>query len=155
MPVLRPNLRSQRTESRSCRAARPGRDHDMGERGLLVHRLQYAQGQPPSARSAHELNPQTEAAKMAAVRPDHVFSTAARSLETLRGPRLLERRAERLVSPRSEPYKTCKIKSPKCFVTCLTLVAHLTFQRATSARVKRRFSQSGDRRAIDPRTAAV
>jgi hypothetical protein len=68
----------------------------MGKRGLLVHRLQYTQGQPASARSAHELDPQTQTAKMAAVRPDYLFYAAARSLEALRRSRLLERRIERL-----------------------------------------------------------
>ena len=70
----------------------------MGKRCLLVHRLQYAQGQSAPARSAHELDPQTEEAKMAAVCPDHVFSTAARSVEALRRSRVLERRIKRLAS---------------------------------------------------------
>ena len=69
----------------------------MGKRGLLVYRLQYAQGQPTTARSAHELDPQTQTAKVAAVRPDYLFRAAARPLEALCRSRLLERRVERLV----------------------------------------------------------
>ena len=68
----------------------------MGKRGLLVHRVQYTQGQPASARSAHELDPQTQTAKMAAVRPDYLFRAAARPLETLCRSRVLECRTERL-----------------------------------------------------------
>src|SRR5437773_12292837 len=70
----------------------------MGKRGLLVHRLQYTQGQPAAARSAHELDPQTQASKMAPVCSDHVFRAAARPVEALCRSRLLERGTERLAS---------------------------------------------------------
>jgi hypothetical protein len=63
-----------------------------------VYRLQYAQGQPASARRAHELDPKTKTAKMAAVCSDYIFRAAARPLETLCRSRLLERRIERLAS---------------------------------------------------------
>jgi len=68
----------------------------VGERGLLVYQLQYAQRQSPSARSAHEPDSQTEATEMAAVRACHICGPTARSLEALRRPRLLERGTERL-----------------------------------------------------------
>ena len=42
-------LRSERPESGSRRAARPGRNDDLGKRGLLLHPVQYAERQPASA----------------------------------------------------------------------------------------------------------
>src|SRR5206468_12267662 len=63
-----------------------------------MHRVQHAQGQPASARSAHEFDPQTKTAKMAAVRPDYVLCSTARSLEALCRSRLLECGIERLAS---------------------------------------------------------
>src|SRR5206468_10564586 len=61
-----------------------------------MHRLQYPQGQPAPARSAHDFDSQTEAPEVAPVRSDHVFRAAARPLEALCRSRLLECRAERL-----------------------------------------------------------
>ena len=96
--VLRRDFRSQRTQSGSRRAARSWRNNHVGERGLLVYQVQYAQRQPASARSAHEPDSQTQATEVAAVRACHIFGPAARSLEALRRSRVLERRIERLVS---------------------------------------------------------
>ena len=44
LPVLRRGAAARRPEPRPRRAARPGRAHDLGERRLLLHRLQPVEG---------------------------------------------------------------------------------------------------------------
>src|SRR5262249_8231197 len=112
LPILRRGFRSQRTEFGPCCAARSGRNNDMGKRGLLVRCLQYAQGQPAPARSAHESDSQTEAAEVAAICADHFLCAAARSLEALRRSRVLERGAERLASLKSRAKTVAQ--GPRC-----------------------------------------
>src|SRR5439155_1244163 len=106
--------RSQRAQSRSRCAARSRRDDNVGERGLLVHSLQHAQRQPAPQRSAHEPGPQTQTAKMAAVRPCYICRAATRPLETLCRSRVLERRTERLASIH-EKRETFKIRTSAGF----------------------------------------
>ena len=97
LPILRPNVRSQRPQPRSRHPARPRRHDHVGKHCLLLHRVQYAQRATGSPREAHMTpDPQTEAPEVAAVRADHLPGAAARKLETLCRSGILERRIERL-----------------------------------------------------------
>ena len=71
LPILRQGFRAERSQSRSRPPARQRRPNDLGKRRLLLHSLQYPQGQPAAASGAHGADPQTEAAEVAAFRaPD-------------------------------------------------------------------------------------
>ncbi len=63
------HIRSEGFEFRSCYPAGSRWPDDMGEYRLLLHRLQYAQSQSYSGRSQNALGTQTQAPKVAALRP--------------------------------------------------------------------------------------
>ena len=54
LPVLRPRAAAHRAEPRPRRAARPGRAHHLGERRLLLHRLQPVEGRAHAGAGGHE-----------------------------------------------------------------------------------------------------
>jgi hypothetical protein len=66
LPVLRPHLRPRAAQPRPRHPAPLRREDDVGEHRLLVHQVQYAQGQPAAARGAHAAHPQAGAPEVAA-----------------------------------------------------------------------------------------
>jgi len=55
----------------------------VGKRRLLMYPVQYAKGQSPPASGPHDVNSQTEATEVAAVRARHFLEPTARKLATL------------------------------------------------------------------------
>src|SRR5206468_13008277 len=104
-----------------------------------MHRVQHAQGQPASARSAHEFDLQTKTAKMAAVRPDYVLCSTARSLEALCRSRILERGTERLASL-SESAIFLQKATPNAFASWQrkqrSMFAHEIHEKRETLRIK-------------------